>query len=111
MPPRPRRICLVAFNAYPAVNPARGGQVGGTETRAWLANHRQRFEYIHTPKRGSSLNWVESAFSMMAHAFLRHICVASVDEHKQCTLKGIDEMNSRPARFQWKNFDFPLTRT
>ena len=32
----PRRICLVAFNAYPAVNPSVGGQVGGTETRAWL---------------------------------------------------------------------------
>ena len=36
MPPRPLRICLVAFNAYPAVNPQAGGQVGGTETRAWL---------------------------------------------------------------------------
>ncbi len=24
------------LNAYPAVNPAAGGQVGGTETRAWL---------------------------------------------------------------------------
>ncbi len=36
MPPRPFRICLVAFNAYPAVNPSGGGQVGGTETRAWL---------------------------------------------------------------------------
>jgi glycosyltransferase involved in cell wall biosynthesis len=32
----PLRICIVAFNAYPAVNPASGGQVGGTETRAWL---------------------------------------------------------------------------
>ena len=36
MPARPLRICIVAFNAYPAVNPAGGGQVGGTETRAWL---------------------------------------------------------------------------
>ena len=36
MPARPLRICIVAFNAYPAVNPADGGQVGGTETRAWL---------------------------------------------------------------------------
>ena len=81
------------------------------ETRAWLAKHRQRLEYIHSPKHGSSLNWVESACSVMARAFLRHICVASVDEHKQRTLKGIDEMNSRPVRFQWKNFDFPLNRT
>lgn len=36
MSTRPLRICLVAFNAYPAVNPSVGGQVGGTETRAWL---------------------------------------------------------------------------
>ncbi len=36
MPARPLRLCLVAFNAYPAVNPSAGGQVGGTETRAWL---------------------------------------------------------------------------
>jgi hypothetical protein len=34
--PRPLRVCIVAFNSYPAVNPAEGGQVGGTETRAWL---------------------------------------------------------------------------
>ena len=27
---------MVALNAYPAVNPSAGGQVGGTETRAWL---------------------------------------------------------------------------
>ncbi len=36
MPARPLHLCLVAFNAYPAVNPSAGGQVGGTETRAWL---------------------------------------------------------------------------
>ncbi len=34
--PNSLRLCIVAFNAYPAVNPASGGQVGGTETRAWL---------------------------------------------------------------------------
>ncbi|MFO1006707.1 MAG: glycosyltransferase family 4 protein [Planctomycetaceae bacterium] len=34
--PTPLRLCIVAFNAYPAVNPSSGGQVGGTETRAWL---------------------------------------------------------------------------
>lgn len=34
--PDPLRVCIVAFNAYPAANPKSGGQVGGTETRAWL---------------------------------------------------------------------------
>jgi hypothetical protein len=29
------RICITAFNAYPAIEPAVGGRVGGVETRAW----------------------------------------------------------------------------
>jgi len=79
------------------------------ETMAWLATHPGRFEYIHTPKHGSWLNLVESAFSKMARSFLRHIRVASLDELKQRILKGIDEMNAHPVRFQWKNFDFQMT--
>jgi len=79
------------------------------ETMAWLAAHPGRFEYIHTPKHGSWLNLVESAFSKMARSFLRHIRVASLDELKQRILKGIDEMNAHPVRFQWKNFDFQMT--
>lgn len=78
------------------------------ETRAWLAQHPGRFEYVHTPKHGSWLNLVESAFSKMARSFLRHIRVASLDELKRRILKGIDEMNAHPVRFQWKNFDYPM---
>lgn len=76
---------------------------------AWLANHPGRFEYVHTPKHGSWLNLVESAFSKMARTFLRHIRVASLDELEQRILKAIDEMNADPVRFQWKNFDFKMT--
>ena len=79
------------------------------ETMAWLATHPGRFEYVHTPKHGSWLNLVESAFSRMARSFLRHIRVASIDELKQRILQGIDEMNAHPVRFQWKNFDFQMT--
>jgi transposase len=79
------------------------------ETMAWLATHPGRFEYVHTPKHGSWLNLVESAFSKMARSFLRHIRVASLDELKQRILKGIDEMNAQPVRFQWKKFDFQMT--
>lgn len=44
MTARRLRLCLVAFNAYPAVHPEAGGQVGGTETRAWmLARHLAKF--------------------------------------------------------------------
>lgn len=79
------------------------------ETMAYLASRPGRFEYVHTPKHGSWLNLVESAFSKMARTFLRHIRVASLDELKQRILKGIDEMNAHPVRFQWKNFDFQMT--
>lgn len=40
---------------------------------------------------------------------LRHIRVASLEELKTRILKGIDEMNAYPLRFQWKNFDFQMT--
>ena len=79
------------------------------ETMAYLASRPGRFEYVHTPKHGSWLNLVESAFSKMARSFLRHIRVASLDELRQRILKGIDEMNAHPVRFQWKNFDFQMT--
>lgn len=75
------------------------------ETMAYLASRPGRFEYIHTPKHGSWLNLVESAFSKMARSFLRHIRVTSLDELKSRILKGIDEMNANPVRFQWKAFD------
>lgn len=79
------------------------------ETMTYLASRPGRFEYVHTPKHGSWLNLVESAFSKMARSFLRHIRVASLDELKERILKGIDEMNAHPVRFQWKSFDFQMT--
>jgi transposase len=81
------------------------------ETMAYLASRPGRFEYVHTPKHGSWLNLVESAFSKMARSFLRHIRVASLDELKLRILKGIDEMNAQPVRFQWKSFDFQMAET
>ncbi len=78
------------------------------ETMAYLATRPGRFEYVHTPKHGSWLNLIESAFSKMARSFLRHIRVDSLDELKQRILKGIEEMNAHPVRFQWKAFDLEL---
>jgi transposase len=80
------------------------------ETMAYLASHPGRFEYVHTPKHGSWLNLVEAAFSKMARTFLRHIRVRSLAELRSRILQGIDEMNARPVRFQWKNFDFQMTK-
>ena len=78
------------------------------ETMRYLATRPGRFEYVHTPKHGSWLNLVESSFSKMARSFLRHIRVATLQELRERILKGIDEMNAHPVRFQWKNFDFQM---
>jgi transposase len=81
------------------------------EPMAYLASRPGRFEYVHTPKHGSWLNLVESAFSKMARSFLRHIRVGSLDELRKRILAGIDEMNADSVRFQWSSFDSIMTES
>ena len=73
---------------------------GGREASRAERADPGRFEYVHTPKHSSWLNLVESAFSKMARSFLRHIRVGSLDELKRRSLKGIEEINAHPVRFQ-----------
>ena len=75
------------------------------ETRQFLANHPNRFHYVHTPKHGSWLNLVETLFGKMAHTFLRHIRVKSWDELRERILKGVAEINAAPVVHRWKKFD------
>jgi transposase len=75
------------------------------ETMKYLASRPGRFVYVHTPKHGSWLNLIESAFSKMARSFLRHIRVSSKEELKERILKGIKEINSGPVVYRWKKFD------
>jgi len=79
------------------------------ETMAYLSSRPGRFEYVHTPKHGSWLNLIESAFSKMALTFLRHIRVTSKDDLKQRILKGIAEINASPVVFRWNKFDLGVT--
>jgi transposase len=74
------------------------------ETRAFLAKHPNRFQYVLTPKHGSWLNIVETLFGKMARTFLRHIRVRSLDELKTRILKGVAEINGAPVVHRWKNF-------
>lgn len=78
------------------------------ETMKYLASRPGRFIYVHTPKHGSWLNLIESAFSKMARTFLRHIRVSSKDELKKRILKGIKEFNDTPVIYRWKKFDFDI---
>ena len=79
------------------------------ETMAYLATRPNCFQYVYTPKHGSWLNLVETAFSKMARTFLRHIRVSSKKELKERILKGLDEWNANPVVFRWSNFDLGLT--
>lgn len=78
------------------------------ETMKYLASRPGRFIYVHTPKHGSWLNLVESAFSKMARTFLRHIRVDSKDELKERILLGIKEFNDTPVVYKWKKFDLAI---
>jgi transposase len=78
------------------------------ETMKYLASRPGRFVYLHTPKHGSWLNMIESAFSKIARSFLRHIRVSSKDELKDRILKGIEEINAAPVVFRWKKFDLDV---
>ena len=75
------------------------------ETMRYLGTRPGRFIYVHTPKHGSWLNLVETAFSKMARSFLRHIRVTSKAELKERILKGIEEINADPVVHRWNKFD------
>lgn len=63
---------------------------------------------MHTPKHGSWLNLVETAFSKMARTFLRHIGVGSKEKLKERIMKGIEEINADPVVHRWKKFDLDI---
>lgn len=79
------------------------------ETMEYLNTRPGRFVYVHTPKHGSWLNLIETAFSKMARTFLRHIRVSSKEELQERILKGISEINSTPVVYRWKKFDLEIT--
>jgi len=78
------------------------------ETMNYLGSRPGRFVYVHTPKHGSWLNLIESAFSKMARTFLRHIRVESKEELKERILLGINEFNAAPVVYKWKKFDLAI---
>ena len=72
------------------------------ETRRYLSNVPNRFEFIFTPTHGSWLNIIESLFAKMAHTFLRGIRVKNKNELKLRITKWLQEINETPVVFRWK---------
>ncbi len=72
------------------------------ETKTWLSQHPNRFDFVFTPTHASWLNIIETLFSKMARTFLRGIRVQSKDELKKRIVKWIEETNSESVVFKWK---------
>ena len=72
------------------------------ETRRYLSNVPNRFEFIFTPTHGSWLNIIESLFAKMAHTFLRGLHVKNKNELKPRITKWLQEINETPVVFRWK---------
>jgi len=72
------------------------------ETRQYLAEVPNRFDFVFTPTHGSWLNIIESLFAKMTKTFLRGIRVNSKHEIKQRIRKWIEEINESPVVFRWK---------
>lgn len=72
------------------------------ETRDYLAQIPNRFEFVFTPTHGSWLNLIESFFGKMAKTMLRSIRVSSKQELKNRIEKYLAEINETPVIFRWK---------
>jgi transposase len=73
------------------------------ETRDYLAQVPNRFEFVFTPTHGSWLNLIESFFGKMAKTMLRSIRVSSKQELKNRIEKYLAEINETPVVFRWKH--------
>lgn len=71
------------------------------ETRAWLAEHPNRFVLVFTPTHGSWLNLVETLFSKMTRSFLRGLRVGSKQERVSRIDQWIGEINAEPVIPRW----------
>jgi transposase len=81
------------------------------ETREYLAEVPNRFEFVFTPKHGSWLNLIETFFSKFARTLLRGIRVKSKQELIARIQQYIALINESPVIFRWKygiNEQLPL---
>ena len=71
------------------------------ETRNYLNENPDRFEFVFTPKHGSWLNIIECFFSKISRQMLKGIRVASKKELTDRIYQYFDEINETPVVFRW----------
>lgn len=72
------------------------------ETREYLAEVPNRFDFVFTFTHRSGLNIIESLFSKMVRTFLRGIPVNFKKEPKQRIIQWLEEINKSPVVFRWQ---------
>jgi transposase len=72
------------------------------ETRAYLKEHPDRFQFTFTPTYGSWLNMIEMFFGKVQRCFLKHLRVKSKEEFIERMTAYIEELNKEPVIFRWK---------
>lgn len=72
------------------------------ETQGYLESVPGRFKLVFTPTHGSWLNLIESFFSKMSRAVLRHIRVCSKEELRDRIVQYLTELNEDPKPFHWR---------
>ena len=72
------------------------------ETRAYLKEHPDRFQFTFTPTHGSWLNMIEMFFGKVQRCFLKHLRVKSKEEFIERMTAYIEELNKEPVIFRWK---------
>lgn len=72
------------------------------ETRGYLEENLDRFEFVFTPKHGSWLNLIEGFFGKFARVCLRGIRVKSKNELIERIYRYMDEVNAQPVIYRWK---------
>mgnify|MGYP001402996447 CR=1 FL=1 len=73
------------------------------ETRKYLENVPDKFEFVFIPKYVSWLNIIESFFSKITRSLLRGIRVDSIKELRKRIRQYIDQINEKPFIFKWKH--------
>ena len=92
-------FCLTAFNAYPVIDPAAGGAIGGVETRAWM------FARALARLPGTRVSFVVRHSSRPAARAIEGVELVPVVDPLFRMREAVSTMVARSGRFPWIRFN------
>jgi hypothetical protein len=88
-------FCLTAFNAYPVIDPAAGGAIGGVETRAWM------FARLLARQPQTRVSFVVRHTRQPAAPTAEGVDLVPVVDPLFRMRESVSTMVSRSSRFPW----------